>query len=292
MKTKWWTRTLIHICFTIFSLLCLIPLVAILSISFSSESDIALNGYRLFPKAFDLTSYKYILNVPTQILNAYSVSITVTVFGTLFSLLFTAGIAYALSRKDFKFRNTINFLLFFTMLFNGGLVPTYMLITNILHLKDSLLVLILPYLISPWFVFLLRTFMQKIPYEIIESCSIDGASEFRIFFQMIIPLAKPGLATIALLTSLLYWNDWWLSLLYIDSHKLAPLQSVLYRMMATIDYLTNSTNAMPAGMKNVSLPRESARMAMAVLAAGPMMFVFPFFQKYFVKGLTVGSVKG
>jgi len=168
-----------------------------------------------------------------------------------------------------------------------------MLISRYLGLKSNFFVLVLPYLILPWFVLILRTFMQKIPMEIIESCMIDGASEYRTFFQIILPLSKPGLATVGLFIMLRYWNDWWLAMLFIEKEVLVPLQYMLYRMMNNISFLTSSSNQMPASMKQtVVLPRESARMAMAVLAAGPMLVVFPFFQKYFVKGLTVGAVKG
>ena len=168
----------------------------------------------------------------------------------------TAGIAYTLSRHDYKFKNPLSFYVFFTMMFNGGLVPTYILLSNYLHLKNTIWVLILPYIAAPWFILLLRSFMQKIPYDIIESCMMDGASEFRIFFQIILPLAKPGLATIALFTILQYWNDWFLSLLYIEKESLVPLQYMLYRMMNNIAFLTSSSNQMPPGLKMVGSLRN------------------------------------
>ncbi|WP_240633501.1 carbohydrate ABC transporter permease [Paenibacillus montanisoli] len=285
-------QLLIHLVFILFSLSCIIPLISVLSVSFSSEVDILKNGYSLFPRVFDLTAYAYVLYRPIQLLGAFKISILVSVIGTFLAVLAMAGIAYTLSRPDYKYKNKLSFYVFFTMLFNGGLVPTYILISNYLHLKNTIWVLILPYLAVPWFILLLRSFMQKIPFHIIESCMIDGASELRIFFQIILPLAKPGLATVALFTMLQYWNDWWLSLLYIEEERLVPLQYMLYRMMNNISFLTSSTNMMPPGLKNVELPSESARMAMAILAAGPMLAVFPFFQKYFVRGLTVGAVKG
>ena len=285
-------QIIINVVFIFFGLLCIIPLISILSISISNEIDILKNGYSLIPRMIDLTAYSYILYKPVQILNAYKVSIFITLFGTLASLIVVAGIAYPLSRPDFKLRNSLSFFPFFTLLFNGGLVATYILISNYLHLKNSIWVLILPYMASAWFILLLKTFMQKIPMDIIESCMIDGANEFRIFLQIILPLSKPGLATVGLFTLLQYWNDWWLSMLYIETEKLIPLQYMLYRMMANIEFLTSSSNKMPPGMKMAQIPSESARMAMAILAAGPMLIVFPFFQKYFVKGLTVGAVKG
>lgn len=278
--------------FILFGLTCIIPLISIISISISNENDLLKYGYSLIPRTFDLTAYAYILYNPIQLFNAFKISLIVCIIGTIASVLIMAGISYALSREDYKFKNALSFYVFFTMLFNGGLVPTYMLVSNVLHLKNSIWVLILPYLALPWFILILRSFMQKIPHDIIESCMMDGASEFRIFFQMILPLAKPGLATVALFMLLHYWNDWWLSLLYIDKESLVPLQYMLYRMMNNIAFLTNSTNMLPPGMINSVPPSESARMTMAILAAGPMLLVFPFFQKYFVRGLTVGAVKG
>ena len=292
MSKKTLPQMIIHLVFILFSLACIIPLVSIISISLSNETDIIKNGYSLFPRVFDISAYAYILYKPIQIINAFKVSIIVSILGTFISLIVTAGIAYTLSRHDYKFKNPLSFYVFFTMMFNGGLVPTYILLSNYLHLQNTIWVLILPYIAAPWFILLLRSFMQKIPYDIIESCMMDGASEFRIFFQIILPLAKPGLATIALFTILQYWNDWFLSLLYIDKESLVPLQYMLYRMMNNIAFLTSSSNQMPPGFKNGGIPSESARMAMAILAAGPMLAVFPFFQQYFVRGLTVGAVKG
>jgi putative aldouronate transport system permease protein len=286
-------RIAVHTILMLFAALCIIPLWGIITVSFSSESDIVRHGYEFFPRTFDLLGYKYVLTNPTMILNSYSVSAGLTLVGTALSLILTAGLSYALSRPDYKFRNAVSFYIFFTMLFSGGLVPWYMLISRYMNLKSTFWVLVLPYLILPWFVLILRTFMQKIPAEILESCMIDGAGEYRIFVQIILPLSKPGLATVGLFILLRYWNDWWLAMLFIEKESLIPLQYMLYRMMNNIAFLTSSSNQMPPGLKGtISLPKESARMAMAVLAAGPMLLVFPFFQKYFVKGLTVGAVKG
>lgn len=285
-------QILIHLLLILFGISCIIPLISIISISLSDENSIIKTGYSFVPQGFNFRSYAYVLYKPLQLLSALKTSLIVSILGTLISLMITAGIAYVLSREDYKYKSSLSFYVFFTMLFNGGLVPTYMLISKYLHLKSTIWVLILPYLAIPWFILLLRSFMQKIPHSIIESCMIDGASELRIFFQMILPLAKPGLATIGLFIVLQYWNDWWLSLLYIEKESLVPLQYMLYRMINNIEFLTSSTNAMPPGMNTSVIPAETARMAMAILAAGPMLAVFPFFQKYFVKGLTVGAVKG
>lgn len=280
---------MIHLVLILFGIACIIPLISIISVSLSDENTILQNGYSFIPQGFNFQAYAYVLYKPAQLLNALKVSLLVSMIGTVVSVLISAGISYVLSREDYKFKNSLSFYVFFTMLFNGGLVPTYMLISKYLHLKSTIWVLILPYLAIPWFILILRTFMQKIPHTIIESCMIDGASELRIFFQMILPLAKPGLATVGLFTLLQYWNDWWLSLLYIEKESLVPLQYMLYRMINNIEFLTRTASMMP-GM--TIAPAETARMAMAILAAGPMLLVFPFFQKYFVKGLTVGAVKG
>ena len=287
------SRIIVHTILMAFAVICIIPLWGIITVSFSSESDIVKHGYEFLPRTFDLLGYRYVLTNPTMILNSYAVSAGLTLVGTVISLILTAGLSYALSRPDYKFRNAVSFYIFFTMLFSGGLVPWYMLISRYMNLKSTFWVLVLPYLILPWFVLILRTFMQKIPAEILESCMIDGAGEYRIFVQIILPLSKPGLATVGLFILLRYWNDWWLAMLFIEKESLIPLQYMLYRMMNNIAFLTSSSNQMPPGLKGtISLPKESARMAMAVLAAGPMLLVFPFFQKYFVKGLTVGAVKG
>jgi len=282
----------IHLFFMLFCVACIIPLIAVISVSFSSEMDISKYGYSLIPREINLDAYRYILANPFQFLSAYRVSIFVTVVGTIMGLLVMSTMAYVLSRESYRYRNQLAFYLFFTMLFSGGLVPYYILITQYLHLKDTIWVLILPSLVNPWNVILLRTFFQKIPAALIESAKIDGARELRIFFAIVVPLSKPALATVALFTSLAYWNDWWLSLLFITKERLVPLQFMLQRMMSTLEFLTTHAQNIPSGMSENNLPNESARMAMCILAIGPMLFAYPFFQKYFVRGLTVGSVKG
>lgn len=286
------SMVVIHTLMLLFAALCIIPFIAVLSISFSSEVEIAKEGYSLFPKGFTTIAYQYIFKNPLVILRSYGVTIGVCVVGTVLALLITSLCAYPLSRKDFRFRRPISFFVFFTMLFSGGLVPSYIWITNYLHLGDSFWVLFLPTVVSAWYLLLMRTFFQSIPFEIIESATIDGAGEWRIYRSMILPLAKPALATVGLFTVLGYWNDWFNGLLYIENQNLVTLQYLLYRIMGNLQELQR---AVAAGMVDVSaanLPSESARMAMCVLAAGPMIFIFPFFQKYFVKGITVGSVKG
>ncbi|HZG58778.1 carbohydrate ABC transporter permease [Paenibacillus sp.] len=282
----------INAMFTVVSILMIMPLVLVISISISEEKTLLTNGYRFLPQQLDFTAYKLILQSPGVLLNAYGITILVTILGTILSLLMTAMIGYAISRRDYRYGRVTTFYIFFTMLFSGGLVPSYILITQYLHLKDTLWALIIPYLLSPFNIMLMKGFLQKIPGEIIESCKMDGAGELRIFFRIILPLSTPALATLGLFISFMYWNDWWLGLLYIDNQKLVPLQLMLYRMMNTIDFLSTNLRRLNVMIDLADFPSLSARMAMAVLAAGPMMFVFPFFQRYFVSGLTVGSLKG
>ncbi|MCR8630324.1 carbohydrate ABC transporter permease [Paenibacillus radicis (ex Xue et al. 2023)] len=271
----------------------LLPLILIISVSFTNELTLSTEGYRFIPSQFSLAAYKTLFEAPGILLNAYGVTILVTVLGTACGLLLTSMLAYTISRPDYRYRRITTLFVFFTMLFNGGLVPFYILITQYLHLKDTLGALILPYLISPFLVMVMKGFLEKIPLEIIESAKMDGASEFRIFFTLILPLSTPALATVGLFISFTYWNDWWLGLLFIDAEKLVPLQLLLYRVMNSIEFLRSNTEFMSTMTIDMSqFPNLSARMAMAILGAGPMLFIFPFFQKYFVRGLTVGSLKG
>lgn len=291
-KSKITYLSCIHLIFGLFALLCILPIAAIISISLSNENDLVSYGYRLLPKALDITAYKFIFKNPTQILRSYYVSSVVTVAGAVLSLLIVSMTAYPLSRSDFKYRNKMSLFIYFTMLFSGGLVPWYMLIDRYLGLKDTIWVLIIPLLVSPWNIFLLRTYFQKIPPSLIESANIDGAGELYAFFKIIVPLSKPALATVGLFTALMYWNDSFTALLFIYKANLVPLQYILYKIMTNIQMLSVQMKNLPTTTSATRVPTESARMAMVILAAGPMLFVFPFFQKYFVKGLTVGSVKG
>jgi putative aldouronate transport system permease protein len=285
-----------HAMLLIFAFLCLLPMIVTISISFSNEQGILQNGYSVLPRIFDTSAYSYLVKTPQALLSAYWVTIRVTVLGTVSGVLIMSMAAFPLSRSDFKWRKIVNFYIFFTMLFNGGLVPTYIVVTRYLHLQDNFFVLVLPLMVTPWFVFLLLTYFKSIPFELVESAKIDGASEFTIYWRIILPMAKPALATVGLLMSLRYWNEWFTGLLYISEPSLVPLQLWMQRVMSNMQFLLENIDRMGGGA-NVhqmirDLPTESVRMAMAVLAAGPMMFVFPFFQKYFTKGMTVGSLKG
>lgn len=287
------SKVIMNIILILVCILCFIPFVAVVSISFSSETAIALDGYSLIPREFSTLAYEFILKTPKTILDAYGVTIATSAIGTVLSLLIMSLCAYPISRPDFKYKNKVSFFIFFTMIFNGGLVPTYIWVSKYLGLSDNFWVLILPVVVSPWYLLLMRTFFSSIPNEIIESATVDGASEFGIYYKMILPLAKPALATVGLFTLLGFWNDWFRGLLYIESQGLVTLQYMLYKMMANIQELQNAmASNIGVNIDMSQLPNESARMAMCVLAAGPMIFIFPFFQKYFVKGLTVGSVKG
>ena len=235
-------------------------------------------------------------NQLSQIITAYGVTIFVTVVGTLLSLLLIALYAYPLSRKEFRHRNKFALFIFLTMIFNGGLVPWYLVYVNFLHLKDSVWSLIIPLLLQPFFVIIMRTFFQTtIPDSIIESATIDGASEVKIFYKIILPLSLPVLATIGLFNTLNYWNDWFLSLIFITKSNGISLQYLMYKTLLNIQYLTTNENAASQLSKMgavVNLPSQTLRMAMAVVGIGPIIFAYPFFQKYFVKGLTIGAVKG
>lgn len=283
-------QLVLNLIFVFACVLIIMPFVLVVSTSFSDEIDIAKYGYSFIPKSPTLSAYKYIFKNPTMIVDAYKVTIAFSVLGTFISVLFTAMLAYPLSQRALKCRNKISFYLYFTCLFSGGLVPSYLLNTKYLHLADTFWIYIIPGCVSAFYVFMMRSFFQDIPYEIIESALIDGSNDFGIFFKFILPLSKPVLATVALMTFLGKWNDWNTSLLYIDNQKLISLQYLLQRILNNVDIMKENANLL--GMAAYDIPTETVRMAMAVVVAGPALFVFPFFQKYFVKGLTVGSVKG
>lgn len=286
-------QIILNLLFIAICALVIFPFLLVVSVSISNEKDIIDYGYQLIPKRIDFSAYQFVFKNPTTVLNAYKVTIIFSVVGTFCSVFVMAGLAYALSKRNLPGKNAMSFYIFFTMLFGGGLVPTYILITNYLHLNNTMWVYILPSLVSPWYVFMMRTFFSSLPYELTESAEIDGASEYRIFFGIILPLSKSVLATVTLLTFLAKWNDWFTSMMYIDDEKLFSLQYLLQKIMNNIK-LIQQQSEMGLGMlsETMDIPSESARMAMAIVVAGPALVVFPFFQKYFVKGMTVGAVKG
>ncbi|OCT15133.1 sugar ABC transporter permease [Paenibacillus pectinilyticus] len=279
--------------FWLIAIASLVPMLLVLSVSLSDENAVVQHGYSLWPREFTTYAYEYLFKDYAKIFKGYGVSILVTIVGTMLSLLFTAMVAYPLSRKDFKWRNTFSFFIFFTMLFNGGLVPFYMTYSAA-GLKNTLLALILPLLIAPFNVIVMRVFFTNtIPPALIESSIIDGAGEFRIFRSIILPLSLPVLATIGLFQTFAYWNDWFLSLIFISNDNLVNLQYLMYKVMREVEYLNSGVvDASRLGELQKNLPSQTVRMAMAIVGIGPIIFVYPFLQKYFIKGLTVGSVKG
>ena len=279
----------------IFAILCaltIFPFLLLVSVSISSAEAVAKFGYQLIPQQISWDAYIFVFENPQTILRAYGVTFIVSLLFMVFGVLLMAMVAYPLSRSKLKGRNVINFYIYFTMLFGGGLIPTYLLVASTLHLNNTLWVYILPHMISPWYVFMMRTFFQGIPGEIIESATVDGASEYTIFVKMILPLSKPVLATVALMMFLGKWNDWNTALIYISDANLYSLLYLLQKILRELDMISQMQQAGMGSVDVSKIPGETMRMAMAVVAAGPALVVFPFFQKYFVKGLTVGAVKG
>lgn len=280
--------------FFIYTILCMAPLILVFMVSISDENTITANGFSFFPQKFSALAYQYILKDSTQVIRSYGVTIFVTVVGTLLSVLITALFSYPLSRKDFKYRGFFSFLAIIPIMFNGGLVPWYMVYSSFLNLKDTIIVLILPMLVVPFYVIIMRTFFSTgLPDSIVESAKIDGASEYRIFFSIILQLSTPMLATIALFDILAYWNDWFLALMFISKNELTPLQFLLYRVQSTLQYLISMSSQTGHGTLTLAdLPNQSAKMALVVVSIGPVILAYPFFQKYFVRGLTIGAIKG
>ena len=272
------------------AIICLLPFIMLISGSFSSEQAIRFTGYGLLPKEFTLEAYRIVFKYPEKIARAYGVSIFITVTGTVLGLFITTMAAYVISRKDFKYRNVISFFFYFTTLFNGGMVSTYIFYIQYLHLKDNLLALILPGMVKIFYLLIMRSFVAAVPIALVESAKIDGAGEFRTFLQIVLPLLKSGLATIGLFMALGYWNDWYNAMLYMNSSEKYPLQYMLYDLLQQTQALARI--ASQAGIRVESLPSNTLKLAMAVVATGPIILLYPFVQKYFVKGVTIGSVKG
>ena len=285
------SNIIFNIMFILILILFLTPVLLVVMISISSESSVLHNGYHFIPEAFSTASYQFLFKGAGQMIgSAYLMSIFVTSVGSFAATLFIALYAYPLTRKTFKGRNVFAFLAFFTTIFGGGLVP-WVQIYQTVNLTNSVWILIIPYLLNAWWVIIMRTFMQQsVPDELIEAARIDGAGEFKIFFRVVIPLCKAGLATILLFNLLRYWNDYYLSLVFISDHHLYTIQYYMYQMLSNISYLTSNSNVPAEARKD--LPGETARMAIAVVAVGPVIFAYPFFQRYFVKGLVIGAVKG
>ncbi|CAN7724540.1 carbohydrate ABC transporter permease [Paenibacillus sp. LjRoot56] len=288
MKQLSFSRISLNVVFFLYSALSLIPLLIILSVSFTDEQSIFQSGYGLVPQKFSLNAYSYILAGNSPIIRAYLVTIFVTLAGTALHLIISSMFAYSLSRNEVKYKNIASFLVVFCLLFNGGLVPWYILLSKYLHLKDTIFVLFVPYLVSSVNVLIMRNFFRTIPDSIIESARIDGSGEFNTFIKLVIPLSTPVLATIGLFVAVFYWNDWFTAAILVEDSKLYTLQFLLQSIMNNIAFLQgNALTVRAAAM----MPDETARMATCVLAVGPIVLTYPFLQKYFVKGLTLGAVK-
>lgn len=286
---------IILIFFLILAFICVIPVVFVIMISISSEASITAHGYQFWPSEFSLEAYKYLWDSRKLILNALVISIVVTVAGTIVGIFLNATMGYVLSRRNFKFRKFFTYIVFIPMIFNGGLISTYFTVSSFLGLKDSILALILPLAVSSFYIVIMRTFFTTtIPEEIIESAKIDGAAQFRIFFTIVLPISLPVLATIGIFLAFAYWNDWFQSLLYINNPSLFSLQALLSKIDSNIEYMAK--NAFSMGISQAELasrmPKEAMRMAIVVVIVVPIACVYPFFQKYFISGLTVGAVKG
>lgn len=288
------TNAVFNILFVVLALMALIPIIFVFIISISSEKSIAAKGYSFFPQAFSGAAYKFLWGERTMILQALLISVEVTVIGTVIGVLLTTTMGYVLSRRSFKLRGFYTILVFIPMIFNGGMVANYVVVGQILNLKDTIWALILPLAVSSFNVVIARTFFTStIPDSVIESAKIDGASQMSIFFRIVVPISKPVFATIGLFLAFGYWNDWFQSSLFISNTKLYSLQALLNNMQKNIEYLTkNPTAGLSLTDYKRSMPTEGVRMAIAVVVAVPIACIYPFFQKYFISGLTIGAVKG
>jgi multiple sugar transport system permease protein/putative aldouronate transport system permease protein len=275
---------------TLLAILCLIPFVLVVASSFTDELSLIRDGYRLIPAKLSAYAYEVIIEAGI-VTRAYGVTIFITAVGTALSMAVTCGIAYAISINGLRYRNQLSFFVYFTMLFHGGLVPTYLLIAKYLHMKNTLWVMILPVLVNPWNMFLLRNFFKTVPAELPESAKMDGATDMHILFRIVVPVSLPAMATIGLFYALGFWNEWFRAMLFIDRERLYPLQYLIMRIIRNIQFVDQV--ATEAGIDTSTfMPDYSARMATAVLTIGPIVLIYPFVQRYFVKGLLVGSIKG
>ncbi|SFB55649.1 putative aldouronate transport system permease protein [Cohnella sp. OV330] len=289
------TNLVFHLIFILLALLCLIPVVVVLSISLSDESSIRESGYRILPTVLSGDAYNYIVKQGSMMTRALGVSVLVTAAGTLIGVLLTTSMGYVLSRPNYKLNGLLTWIVFIPMIFNGGLVSSYYINSSLLGLKNTIWALILPLAVSSFNVIICRTFFKStIPDGLIESAEIDGAGQFRIYFTIVLPISLPVLATIGLFLCFSYWNDWFQSLLYIDDQNLYSLQALLNSLMSNVDALARNASTMGVSYAQLvaTMPKESARMAVAIIIVLPVALAYPFFQKYFISGLTVGAVKG
>ncbi len=285
-----WFNAVGYVYLGLLSLLCILPLLFIVSGSITSEQAVIRHGYGLIPEVFSLDAYKLLFRNPTDLFNAFFISVSTVAVGTSVGLFVTAMTGYVLSRKDFKYRNFFSFLIYFTSVFSGGLVPWYLIMVEYLDFKNHYHALIFPMLLNVFYVIVMKAFMSGIPYEIIESGKIDGANEFSVFVRLVLPAAKPALATIGLFIALGYWNDFFSAMLFVTNQQLIPLQYYLYKLLNAADAMMRV--AARSGVAMPDLPKETVKLAMTVIVVVPILFVYPFVQKYIVGGVTLGAVKG
>ena len=285
-------QILAHVAMIIMGIMVVFPLALLIMSSITSEADIMKYGYSIFPRNFDFTSYKYIFG-EGSIFHSYFITIIVTLIGTLVSVVITTMISYTLTVPGLPGKGILSFYVLFTMLFSGGLVPSYMMWTSMFHVKNTLTALIVPFMLCNAFhIMITRTyFANNIPKEILESARIDGMTEFGIFFKIVLPLSTPIIATIGFMKALMYWNDWKNSLYFITDKEYVGIQALLNNMLTNVQYLSQSADASSVAMET-NIPTLGIRMAVAVVGMIPMAVLYPFFQKYYMKGLTVGAVKG
>lgn len=280
---------------SIIALLCLLPFIMIVTGSLSSEQTIIENGFALWIQDFSIEAYKTVFRDPMVVVRAYATTIGLTAVGTILGLLMQTMTAYVLSKKDFEWRNKFSFFFYFTTLFSGGLVPTYILYTQTLGLRDSYLALLLPLLFSVYYLLIMKSYISAIPDSLVDAAKIDGCGEIRTLFQVVMPLIKPALATVGLFIALGYWNDWYNAMLYIKTEERYPLQYFLYRQVNAIEAykkLIASHAASGEVLSALAMPTQTLKLALTVVVTGPMILAFPFVQKYFVQGITIGAVKG
>lgn len=287
-------QTLMHIFMIVLVLCCVLPFLLMVMASFTEEQTLVRNGYSFFPEVFSLETYRYIMRSASTIFHGYFMTILVTVFGTICNIAMTVLFAYPLSRKDLPYRNALSFFLFFTMLFNGGLVPTYMMYANTFHIKNTIWALLIPNLmLNAFYVIMMRSFFTtSIPDSLIEAAKLDGASEVGILTKVILPLSKPMLVTLVLMVGLNYWNDWMNGMYYVTDNNLNTIQMILNNMIQNVEFLSRSASVLGADAASIKIPTVGIRMGIAVIAVLPVMVIYPFLQKYFVKGIVVGGVKG
>ena len=281
-----------YVILAILSVACLLPFLLVLSGSVSEQYAIQLHGYRLIPETFSLDAYKMLFKIPEELLRAYGITIFVTVTGTLLGLWLTSMAAYVLASRDFRYRYQVSFFFYFTSIFGGGLVPWYIFNTKYLHFHNSMIALILPILINVTYLLILKSYMMSIPDALYESAKLDGAGDFRIYLHIALPLSKAGLATVGLFIALNYWNDWYNAMLFLDEGRrdMYPLQYFLNNILTKAQAM--SAAAARSGIPASDVPSEPMKLAMTVVATGPIILLYPFLQKYFVQGVTIGAVKG